>query len=205
MLKVGLTGGYATGKSLVGKELERLGCHLIYADELGHAVLDPGGEAYTVTVETFGPDILNPDTTIDRKKLGAIVFASPELLGKLSSFVHPAVVELEEQMLKEFQRQDPHGIAVVEAAILIETGRYAVFDRVILTSCDEETQIARAMKRDHATREQVLARVAKQLPLHEKKRHADYVVDTSGPKEDTARQVQCIYRELKELAEARQL
>jgi dephospho-CoA kinase len=146
---------------------------------------------------------LNADGTIDRKRLGEIVFASPELLQKLSSLVHPAVIQLEERLLKEFQRQDPHGIAIVEAAILIETGRYAVFDRVILTSCDEETQIARGMKRDHATREQVLARLGKQLPLSEKQRHAHYVVDTSGPKEETAQQVQRVYRELKEIAEAR--
>jgi dephospho-CoA kinase len=204
MLKVGLTGGYATGKSLVAKELERLGCHLIYADELGHQVLQPDGELYAATVETFGREILNADGTIDRRRLGEIVFASPELLEKLSGLVHPAVIRLEERLLEEFQRQDPHGIAVVEAAILIETGRYAVFDRVILTTCDEETQIARGMKRDHATREQALARLGKQLPLSEKQRHAHYVVDTSGPKEETARQVQRVYRELKEIAEARQ-
>jgi dephospho-CoA kinase len=203
MLKVGLTGGYATGKSLVARELERLGCHLIYADELGHVVLEPDREAYAATVETFGRGILNPDGTINRNKLGEIVFASPEMLAKLSGFVHPAVIRLEEQMLREFQVQDPRGIVVVEAAILIETGRAAVFDRVILTSCDEDTQIARAMKRDHATREQVLARVGKQLPLNEKKRHAHYVVDTSGPKEETARQVERVYRELRELTEAR--
>jgi dephospho-CoA kinase len=204
MLKVGLTGGYATGKSLVAKELERLGCHLIYADELGHQVLQPDGELYAATVETFGREILNADGTIDRRRLGEIVFDSPELLEKLSALVHPAVIRLEERLLEELQRQDPHGIAVVEAAILIETGRYAVFDRVILTSCDKETQIARGIKRDHATREQVLARLGKQLPLHEKQRHAHYVVDTSGPKEETARQVQRVYRELKEIAEARQ-
>jgi dephospho-CoA kinase len=204
MLKVGLTGGYATGKSLVAKELERLGCHLIYADELGHQVLQPDGEAYAATLETFGREILKADGTIDRRRLGEIVFASPELLERLSSLVHPAVIRLEERLLEEFQRQDPHGIAVVEAAILIETGRYAVFDRVILTTCDEETQIARGMKRDHATREQALARLGKQLPLSEKQRHAHYVVDTSGPKEETARQVQRVYRELKQIAEARQ-
>jgi dephospho-CoA kinase len=204
MLKVGLTGGYATGKSLVAKELERLGCHLIYADELGHQVLQPGGEAYAATVETFGREILNADGTINRKRLGEVVFASPELLQELSALVHPAVIRLEEQLLEEFQRQDPRGIAVVEAAILIETGRYAVFDRVILTSCNEETQIARGMKRDHATREQVLARLRKQLPLSEKQRHAHYVIDTSGPKEETARQVERVYRELKQIAEARQ-
>jgi dephospho-CoA kinase len=202
MLKVGLTGGYATGKTCVARELERLGCHLIYADELGHQVLLPDGEAYAATVEAFGRNILNADGIIDRKKLGEFAFASPEALEKLSGLVHPAVIRLEERFLQEFQRQDPHGIAIVEAAILIETGRDAVFDRIILTSCDAETQIARGMKRDHATREQVLARLGKQLPLHEKERHAHYIVDTSGPKEETARQVQRVFRELKQLAEA---
>lgn len=201
MLRAGLTGGYATGKSLVAKELERLGCHVIYADELGHLVLRPDGEAYAATVEAFGTEILNPDGTINRKKLGEIVFASPELLAKLSGFVHPAVIRLEERMLNQFQQEDPYGIAVVEAAILIETGRDAVFDRVILTSCDEETQIARGMKRDHVTREQALARLEKQLPREDKQRHAHYVVDTSGAKEETARQVERVYRELKKYAE----
>ncbi|MGI8962144.1 MAG: dephospho-CoA kinase [Bryobacteraceae bacterium] len=204
MLKVGLTGGYATGKSLVAKELERLGCHVVYADELGHQVLQPDGEAYAATVETFGREILNSEGTIDRKRLGESVFASPKLLEELSSLVHPAVIRLEERLLEEFQKLDPHGIAVVEAAILIETGRYAVFDRVILTSCGQETQITRGMKRDHATREQVLARLGKQLPLHEKRRHAHYVVDTSGPKEETAQQVREIYQELKGIAAGRQ-
>jgi dephospho-CoA kinase len=202
MLKVGLTGGYATGKTCVAKELERLGCHVIYADELGHKVLLPDGEAYAGTVEAFGRSILNADGTIDRKRLGEIAFASPEVLEKLSVLVHPAVIRIEERLLNEFQTHDPRGIAVVEAAILIETGRHTVFDQIILTSCDEETQMTRGMKRDHATREQVLARLATQLPVHEKDRRAHYIVDTSGPKEETARQVQRVYGELKRLEEA---
>jgi dephospho-CoA kinase len=202
MLKVGLTGGYATGKTCVAKELERLGCHVIYADELGHKVLLPDGEAYAGTVEAFGRSILNADGTIDRKRLGEIAFASPEVLEKLSALVHPAVIRIEERLLNEFQTHDPRGIAVVEAAILIETGRHTVFDQIILTSCDEETQMTRGMKRDHATREQVLARLATQLPVHEKERHAHYIVDTSGPKEETARQVQRVYGELKRLEDA---
>lgn len=202
MLKVGLTGGYASGKSFVAAELERLGCYVIRADLLGHAVLEQGRAAYAPTVDTFGPDILSANREIDRKKLGAIVFQNPELLEKLNSFVHPAVIALEEEMLHSFKARDPHGIAVVEAAILIETGRDRAFDRLILTACDEETQIARGMKRDHASREQVLARLARQLPLGEKKRHAHYVVDTNGDKQATIRQVETIYSDLKRLAEA---
>jgi len=202
MLKVGLTGGYASGKSFVAAELRRLGCHVIHADLLGHAVLQPGAAAYRPAVEAFGPGILTPGGDIDRKKLAAVVFTRPELLEKLNSFVHPAVIALEEEMLSGFAAEDPRGITVIEAAILIETGRDRMFDRLILTACDEETQIARGIKRDHLTREQVLERLARQLPLEEKKRHAHYVVDTSGEKQDTIRQVEAIFGDLKRLAEA---
>jgi dephospho-CoA kinase len=203
MLHVGLTGGYASGKTLVARELERLGCHLIYADELGHRVLLADGEAYRPVVQSFGRDILAADGSIDRKKLALIVFENPELLGTLSGFVHPAVFRLERQMLDAFAAQDPNGIAVVEAAILIETERYKDFDRMILTACDIETQVARGVKRDHLTREQVLARLEKQLPLEEKKKHAHYIVDTSGSKADTVRQVAAVFNDLKQLAQGR--
>lgn len=202
MLKIGLTGGYASGKSLVAAELERLGCHVIHADLLGHAVLEPGGEAYEPALALFGREILGADGAIERKKLAAKVFENPELLEKLNGIVHPAVIRREEQLLETFAAEDPHGIAVIEAAILIEAGRHQVFDRLILTACDEETQISRGMKRDHIRREEVLARLARQLPLQEKKRHAHYVVDTSGPKTETIRQVQTIFEELKQLAQA---
>ncbi len=199
MLRVGLTGGYASGKSFVAGQLERLGCHLIYADKLGHAVLRSGGEAYAPTLAAFGPNILAPDGSIDRQALGAIVFASPELLAKLNRFVHPAVFRLEEKMLDEFTSVDPSGIAVIEAAILIETGRYRTFDRLMLTACSEEAQIARGMERDGLAREQAIARISKQMSLEEKKRYADYVVDTSGPKDQTVAQVEQIFNELKQV------
>jgi dephospho-CoA kinase len=202
MLKVGLTGGYASGKSFVAGELQQLGCYVIHADLLGHAVLEPGAAAYRPAVEAFGPQILADNGEIDRRKLAAVVFEKPELLEKLNGFVHPAVIALEEEMLMSFAAQDPRGIAVIEAAILIETGRDCMFDRLILTACDQETQIARGMKRDHVTREQVLARLARQLPLEEKKRHAHYVVDTGGEKQETIRQVEAIFRDLKRLAES---
>jgi dephospho-CoA kinase len=201
MLKVGLTGGYATGKSFVAGELERLGCLVIYADRLGHSVLLPGGPAYQPTVDAFGTDILLPDGVIDRKRLAQKVFGSPELLQRLNSFVHPAVFKLEQEMMDDWQAQHPKGIAVVEAAILVETGRYTHFDRLILTTCNVETQIARGMGRDRLSREEVLARLARQMPLEEKKRHAHYVIDTSGAKQKTLRQVRSVLSELKELAE----
>jgi dephospho-CoA kinase len=201
MLKTGLTGGYASGKSFVAGEFHRLGCHLIYADRLGHAVLQPGGAAYQPTIDLFGREILTHDDTIDRKALASIVFASGELLAKLNAIVHPAVFELEKKMLQEFETEDPRGIAVLEAAILIETGRYRACDKLILTACSVEAQVLRGMKRDRLTREQVLARLEKQMPLEEKKRFADYIVNTEGDKEDTQNQVQRIFLELKALAQ----
>ena len=203
MIKVGLTGGYATGKSFVAGEFERLGCHLIYADRLGHAVIEPGGDAYRPTVEAFGQQILTADGLIDRKKLASIAFSSPDLLQRLNSFVHPAVFRLEEEMLDRFAKEDPGGIAMIEAAILIETGRYLVFDRLILTACSTETQIARATRRDHVSRDEVLARLSRQMPFEEKKRYAHYVIDTDGPKDATLRQIVPVYEDLKQLAEGR--
>ena len=196
MLRVGLTGGYATGKSFVASQLAALGCHLIYADRLGHQVLEPGGEAYAPVVQLFGDRILLPDGTIDRKKLGEMVFADPEKLAALTAIVHPAVYHLEEKALRLCAAQDPDGIAVLEAAILIETGRYRLYDRLILTTCDPEIQISRAMARDAVTREQALARIARQWPLDRKRELSSYLIDTGLTKDETVRQVVDVHREL---------
>ncbi len=134
MLKVGLTGGLACGKTFVGEALAGYGCLLIQADVLGHEVLAPGGEAYQQVVEEFGPGILGADGAIDRRALAAQVFGSPERLARLNSLVHPPVVRREERLLAEFAAREPHGIAVVEAAILIETGSHSRFDRIILVN-----------------------------------------------------------------------
>ena len=197
MLAVGLTGGLASGKSFVGHALAEFGCHLIEADELGHQVLLKGAEAYDAVIGEFGREIVGEDGQIDRAKLGALVWNSPERLEKLSSLVHPPVIAREERMLAEIARNDPRAIVVVAAAILVETGRYTRFDRLIVVVCDREQQIARAMERGKSTREQVLARLDRQLPLEEKLRVADYVIDTSGAKEKTLEQVRTVYESLR--------
>jgi dephospho-CoA kinase len=201
MLRVGLTGGYASGKSFVAKHLASLGCHVIYADALGHQVLMPSGEAYQPTLSLFGHDILNEDATINRKKLASIVFNSPDLLQKLNAIVHPAVFRLEEQSLIGFESQNPNGIAVIEAAILIETGRYKTLDRLIVTSCPLEIQVQRAMSRDQITREEAETRISRQLSDQERVRFANYVVYTGGEPHETIRQVNAIYAELRQLVE----
>lgn len=200
MLTVGLTGGYATGKSFVAQTFERLGCHVIYADKLGHDVLLPGGDAYEPVIDTFGDGILTSDGAIDRKQLGQLVFASSELLAQLSAIVHPAVFRLEERLLAQYASEDPSGITLIEAAILIETGRYKRFQRLIVTVCDLDTQILRAVKRDKLSRDEVLARLEKQMPAEEKRSYADYVIDTGGTKEQTTARVEAIHHELRALA-----
>ena len=199
MLRVGLTGGLASGKSFVGQALAGLGCHLIRADELGHAVLMPGGEAYQPVIEEFGPGILEAGGTIDRRKLAAEVFQRPERLEALNRLVHPPVIRREEELIQEYAARDPQGIVVVEAAILIETGHHKRFDRMVLAVCSLEQQIERAIQRDRLSREEALARLERQMLLEEKRKFADYVIDTGGLKQETLRQVEETYRSLRSI------
>jgi len=199
MLKVGLTGGLACGKTFVGQALAELGCHLIQADEIGHEVLAPNGEAYAGVVREFGRGILREDGSIDRKRLGAEVFGKPDRLETLNRLVHPHVFRREQELMEGYAKTDPHGIAIVEAAILIETGRYKSYDRLILVECDEKQQMDRALKRDHADRPEVLARLSRQLPQPEKRKFADFTIDTSGDKKDTLRRVREVYDELRRI------
>jgi dephospho-CoA kinase len=200
MLTVGLTGGFASGKTFVGRALAALGCHLIQADELGHAVLEPGAEAYEAAVREFGPGILRADGTIDRRTLASEVFGKPERLAVLNAIVHPAVFRREDQLIREARERDPTGIAVVEAAILIETGSYRKFDRLIVVISSEELQVERAMTRGGLTRDEVLARIARQMPAPAKLKFADYVIDTSGSEDDTLRQTREVCDALKRQA-----
>jgi dephospho-CoA kinase len=200
MLRVGLTGGLASGKSFVGHALAELGCHLIEADELGHQVLLPGAEAYDAVVNEFGEEILDEDRYIVRRKLGALVWDRPERLAKLNSIVHPAVIAREDGIIAKIAQTDPAAIVVVEAAILVETGSYRRFDRLIVVVCTVEQQVERAMRRGAYSKEEVLARLSRQLPLEDKVRVADYVIDTSGTKEHTLEQVKSVYESLRSLS-----
>jgi dephospho-CoA kinase len=197
MLRVGLTGGLACGKSFVGEALQESGCLLIQADRLGHEALAPGGAAYEPVVREFGREILNEDGTIDRKVLAARVFGNPDRLAALNAIVHPAVVRREEELIAEFASGNPEGIAVVEAAILIETGSYRRFDKIILVTCAQEQQVERAMRRNGAVEADVRARIERQMPIDEKRKFADFVIDTSGDKQETLRQTRAVYQALR--------
>ena len=193
---MGLTGGLGCGKSFVAAELQRLGCHLVEADRLGHAVLAPGGEAYGAVVREFAPRLL-PDGSIDRAALAAAVFGHPERLQRLNALVHPPVKAREQAWLDAIAAADPHGIAVVEAAILVETGTYRNYDRLIVVVCNEVVQLERALARHGATLKDVQARLSRQMPLMEKQKFADYIIDSSGTPEDTLRQTGMVYAELR--------
>ena len=197
MLRIGLTGGLATGKSFVGEQLSRLGCRVLSADDLGHAVLQRGGEAYEPVVEAFGQEILLPDGQIDRSRLAGIVFHDEVKLKLLNSLVHPAVFSREEAWMQQAEDADPSALAVVEAAILIETGSYRNFHKLILVVCTEEQQIERAMARSGVTRDEALARIRRQMPLEVKKKFADYLIDTSRTMDDTIAQVEHLYGRLR--------
>ena len=200
MLKVGLTGGLACGKTFISLELERLGCHVIHADALGHEVLSREGEAYQPVLNLFGRQILDSNALISRPRLAELVFNDPERLSALNTIVHPAVRRLEDQLLSDIEKCEPDAIAIVEAAILIEAGAYQRFHRMIVAICDEACQFERALARDPlATPAAVRARLQRQMPMSEKRKFADFLIDTSGLKADTIRQTQEIYSALREL------
>lgn len=199
MLLVGLTGGLASGKSNVGHYLENLGCFMIKADDIARQVVEPGEEGYRQVVAEFGYGILYPDGSINRRLLAAQVFQIPDRLQTLNGIIHPLVRERTRALIDGFAVQQPDGIAVVEAAILIETGTYRNYDRLIVVACSEEQQIERAMARDNITRDEAVARLRAQLPLAEKIKYADYVIDTSGSKENTAAQTRAVFEALRSI------
>lgn len=197
MIRAGLTGGLASGKSAVAEELEQLGALVLKADAIGHEVLQPGGAAYASTVREFGEVILNADGTIDRRRLSGIVFQDPEKLRRLESFVHPAVFAEEDARIQRFFGERPDGVAVVEAAILIEAGNWRRCDRIVVCICRPEQQVERAMIRG-LSRDEAERRLSQQLPASAKRNFADFVIDTSGSLEWSREQARKLFDRLQE-------
>lgn len=198
MLRVGLTGGIACGKSTVGEMLVRLGAHYLSADELAHRLYAPGAVAYDAVVDAFGREILNADATINRKKLASLAF--PDRIDELNAIVHPAVLDAQKLWMSEVARQDPAGIAVVEAALLLEAGAQKDFEKVVVVTCDFQSKAERYASRAGVTlevaRTEVERRTAAQFSDAEKARCADFVIDNSGSLQETERQVKTIWAEL---------
>ena len=197
MLRVGLTGGIATGKSTVGLMFVELGCHLIDADHISHQFFQPGEAVYSAVIQAFGERILSADRTINRKVLGEIVFNDAEARKKLNQLVHPAVVQRQRDWLNEMEARDPGGISIVDATLMIEVGTYKNYDKVIVVTCTPEIQKQRLRTRSGLSEEEIEARVRSQMPLEEKVKYADFVIDNSGDLPDTRRQVEQVNSKLR--------
>jgi dephospho-CoA kinase len=202
MLKVGLTGSIAVGKSFVLSVLADLGCVTFDADRIAHSVMEPDREAHRDIVLEFGKSVLAADGSIDREKLGGIVFADHPRRARLNEIVHPRVIEEQNRLLAEAEARDPNGIAVIDAALMIESGGYKRFDKLIVVYCDRETQIQRLMRRNNITREDAQRRIAAQMSSEEKLRYADYRIDTAGTLEQTRQRVIEVYEDLTRLQES---
>jgi dephospho-CoA kinase len=200
MLRVGLTGGIATGKTTVGLMFVELGCHLIDADKITHELLQPGRPVYDAVVQTFGKTILAEDGAINRKALGGIVFSDPEARTKLNGLVHPAVIQRQRDWLNEMETKDPAGISIVDAALMIEVGTYKSYDKVIVVTCSPEVQKRRLSQRSGLSEQDIEARIRSQMPLEEKIKYADFVIDNSGDSAQTRAQVQEVNSKLREFA-----
>jgi dephospho-CoA kinase len=199
MLRAGLTGGIACGKSVVAAMLREFGCAVLEADPLAHELIEPGRPAFAEIVREFGPGVLEPGGRIDRAKLGAIVFADPEKLSRLNHIVHPRVFEELERCLGELARPGGPQVAVVEAALLVETGYDRQLDRLIVVWCRPEQQRERLASRGLSP-EQAESRIAAQMPVEEKRRRATDEVDTSGSLAETRQQVERLAAKLKQAA-----
>jgi dephospho-CoA kinase len=196
MLRVGLTGSIGVGKSFVGSVFVELGCRLLDADNTAREVVLPGTEGLNDIVNEFGSEVLRPDGTLDRHALGTIVFADAERRERLNAIVHPRIIERQDETLRRWQEQDPDGIAIVDAALMIESGGYKRFDKLIVVHCRPEVQLERLMLRDRLSLEEARRRIDSQMPQSEKQRFADYLIDTSDGFEPARQRTKEVYEQL---------
>ena len=202
MLKVGLTGGIATGKTVVGSMFVELGCRLIDSDRITHEVLEPGEEVHQDVVREFGTGILDGDGRIDRSILGSIVFNDRERREVLNRLVHPAVLRRQEEFFEEVAREDLDAVAMVDAALMIETGSYTRYDFLVVVVCTLEQQRQRLLERTGLDETEVELRIRSQMTSEEKARYADFLIDNSGSLESTREQVRTAYEQLRTAATA---
>ena len=200
MASFGLTGGIASGKSTVAAMFRSLGAKIIDADQLGHDLLGAGTPVYAQIVTRFGSGILNAGGEIDRGRLGEIVFADAGGRAALNAIIHPAIMARRNELLAAYHAEDPAAVVISDAALVYEAHIESRFLKVIVVWCPPEQQLERLLAKGALTREQAERRIQAQIPADEKRRRADYVIDTSGSREDTRRQVEALFPELVRLA-----
>jgi dephospho-CoA kinase len=197
----GLTGGIACGKSTVARFFQDLGAYIIDADRIGNEVIEPGHTAYQEVIESFGKDILDSGGRIDRRKLGPKVFADLQQLRRLNAIVHPHIIARVKKLAAGEQKRNPHAVVIVDAALIFEAGLAGTLRKVIVAWCRPEQQVERLMAKAGVSREEAERRIQAQMPLEEKRRRADYLIDCSGSLEQSRSQVGAIYQELKQMVE----
>jgi dephospho-CoA kinase len=195
MLKVGLTGGIASGKSTISEMFRRLGAHIVDADQVARRVVEPGTPALREISESFGEEVLRADGALDRAALGKIVFQDAEARSRLNSILHPRIWEEEARLFELYEAQDPEGIVLLDAAVLIEAGAAGRMDLMVVVDVDEDDQLRRLVGKG-MPREEALRRIRSQMPTAEKLTYADYVIDNRGSLEETERQVDAIWAAL---------
>lgn len=200
MLRVGLTGSIAVGKSFVSAVLAELGCHVLDADKTAREVVAMGTPGLRALVESFGEEVLLADGSLDRARLGAIIFADESKRALLNSLLHPYIIAAQDEQLRQWEREDPRGIAVVDAALMIESGGYRRFDKLIVVHCRPLIQAERLMARNGLSLEEAERRIRAQMPQEEKMRYADFLIDTSEGFEPTRQQTIEVYKALRALA-----
>jgi len=196
MLRVGLTGSIGVGKSFVTSIFAELGCHVLDADQTAREVVMPGAPGLNAITTEFGEEILNADGTLNRKQLGAVVFADETRRQRLNHILHPFIIARQDEIMRAWEREDPNGIGLIDAALMIESGGYQRFDKLIVVHCRPEVQLERLMLRDKLSREEAQRRIDSQMSQEEKQKFADYLIDTSDGFESTRAQSVEIYNQL---------
>jgi dephospho-CoA kinase len=199
MLRVGLTGSIAVGKSYVASAFGELGCHILDADQTAREAVSPGSAGLETVVKEFGVEVLNPDGTLNRQRLGTIIFADEEKRQKLNHILHPFIIARQDEIMREWERDDPNGIGIIDAALMIESGGYRRFDKLIVVHCRPEVQLERLMLRNGLSRDEAQARIDAQMPQAEKQRYADFLIDTSDGFEPTRNRTIEVYNSLRKL------
>ncbi|MGE5554233.1 MAG: dephospho-CoA kinase [Betaproteobacteria bacterium] len=195
-MRLGLTGGLGSGKSRVAQALQELGAAVVDADQLAREVVAPGTPGWRAVVEAFGPEFLSPDGSLDRRKLGRLVFADEPARRRLEGIVHPEVKRLLRERAESLERAGAP-VVVLEVPLLFEAGFEGEVDKVVVVDAPEEVRQRRVMARDGLTLNEARQRLAAQLPLREKVGRADYVIDNSGRWEETQRQVEHLWEEIR--------
>jgi len=199
MLRVGLTGSIAVGKSFVTSVFAELGCHVLDADQTAREAVMPGAAGLNAVVQEFGDEILAPDGTLDRARMGSIVFADEEKRLRLNQILHPIIIARQDEILRTWEAENPNGIAIVDAALMIESGGYKRFDKLIVVHCRPEVQLERLMLRNNLTPAEAQRRIASQMPQEGKQRYADYLIDTSDGFEPARQRTLEVFNALSEL------